>query len=172
MTPAVDQLIVVLLATGAVVGALAAVTSRRPLAGAAAAFVSVMSTAAMMSVYLRAPLSGLALVLLQGAIGVALYVFAVATFDDGQRCDAHSRWRWHRLALLIVIIAALVTSLGLLLVADGGRPLQAGISDAAVGQQLATEAVATFSMCGFILLTALIGIFEAMSPAQAVEEGE
>lgn len=170
MTPAVDQLIVVLLATGAVVGALAAVTSRRPLAGAAAAFVSVMSTAAMMSIYLRAPLSGLALVLLQGAIGVALYVFAVATFDDGQLRDAHSRRRWHRLALLIV--AALVTSLGLLLVADGGRPLQAGISDAAVGQQLATAAVAPFSMCGFILLTALVGIFEAMSPAQAAEEGE
>ena len=73
-----------LLALSGITAASFAVAHRRPLLGAFALLISALSVAALMAIFLRAPIAAVALISLQGALAAAIYVFSVSTLDDGQ----------------------------------------------------------------------------------------
>jgi NADH:ubiquinone oxidoreductase subunit 6 (subunit J) len=164
-----------LLALSGITAASFAVAHRRPLLGAFALLISALSVAALMAIFLRAPIAAVALISLQGALAAAIYVFSVSTLDDGQLAGQIDKGRTGPSRARAVAVGA-VTAGFVIMVAvaffDAGSSMRIvpAASDSTSGDLFASRALVPFVITGFVLLAALVGIFQGMRAPS--EEGE
>ena len=171
MSISVDEAVFGLLALSGVAAAVFAVSSRRPLSGAFALVVSGLSVAALMAIFLRAPIAAIAVISLQGALAVAIYVFSVSTLDDGQLQEDKEGPRHFRVVATCVVTASLIVILGAAFFDSGSSMVIApAASDATSGDLFASRALTSFVITGFVLLAALVGIFQGMKAPTREDE--
>lgn len=163
MSISLDEAVFGLLALSGIAAGVFAVTCRRPLAGAFAMLISGLSVAALMAIFLRAPIAAVAVISLQGALAVAVYVFSVGTLDDGLLPGGEGGPRRFRIVATCVVTAGLIVILGDAFIDSGSSVMIApAASDAASGELFASRALTPFVITAFVLLAALVGIFQGM----------